>query len=169
VLAVVGVDHSIGYEDFSMTGWRLGWLLVPDELIDSVDRLASNFTLCPPTLPQHAAVAAFDAYAELDANVEHYRANREFLQARLPEIGLDQLAPADGAFYIYADVSKWTDDSLAFGARLLTETGVAVGPGIDFDPVDGGRYIRLSFAGDKAEIAQAVDLLGEWLTRQPAF
>jgi aspartate/methionine/tyrosine aminotransferase len=148
---------------FSMTGWRLGWLLVPDELLDSVDRLASNFTLCPPTLPQHAAIAAFDAYAELDANVEHYRANREFLLARLPEIGLDRLAPADGAFYIYADVSKWTDDSLAFGARLLAETGVAVAPGIDFDPVDGGHYIRLSFAGDKAEIAQAVDLLGEWL------
>jgi aspartate/methionine/tyrosine aminotransferase len=148
---------------FSMTGWRLGWLLVPDELLDSVDRLASNFTLCPPTLPQHAAIAAFDAYAELDANVEHYRANREFLLARLPEIGLDRLAPADGAFYIYADVSKWTDDSLAFGARLLAETGVAVAPGIDFDPVDGGHSIRLSFAGDKAEIAQAVDLLGEWL------
>jgi len=148
---------------FSMTGWRLGWLLVPDELLDSVDRLASNFALCPPTLPQHAAIAAFDAYAELDANVEHYRANREFLLARLPEVGLDRLAPADGAFYIYADVSKWTDDSLAFGARLLTETGVAVAPGIDFDPVDGGRYIRLSFAGDAAEIAQAVDLLGEWL------
>ena len=148
---------------FSMTGWRLGWLLVPDELLDSVDRLASNFTLCPPTLPQHAAIAAFDAYAELDANVEHYRANREFLLDRLPEIGLDRLAPADGAFYIYADVSKWTDDSLAFGARLLTETGVAVAPGIDFDPVDGGRHIRLSFAGDKAEIATAVDLLGEWL------
>ena len=148
---------------FSMTGWRLGWLLVPDELLDSVDRLASNFTLCPPTLPQHAAIAAFDAYAELDANVEHYRANREFLLDRLPEVGLDRLAPADGAFYIYADVSKWTDDSLAFGARLLTETGVAVAPGIDFDPVDGGRHIRLSFAGDKAEIATAVDLLGEWL------
>ena len=148
---------------FSMTGWRLGWLLVPDELLDSVDRLASNFTLCPPTLPQHAAIAAFDAYAELDANVERYRANREFLLARLPEIGLDRLAPADGAFYIYADVSKWTDDSLAFGARLLAETGVAVAPGIDFDPVDGGRHIRLSFAGDKAEIATAVDLLGEWL------
>jgi aspartate/methionine/tyrosine aminotransferase len=150
---------------FSMTGWRLGWLLVPDELLDSVDRLASNFTLCPPTLPQHAAVAAFDAYAELDANVEHYRANREFLLARLPEIGLDRLAPADGAFYIYADVSRWTDDSLAFGARLLAETGVAVAPGIDFDPVDGGRYIRLSFAGDAAEIALAVDLLGEWLSK----
>jgi aspartate/methionine/tyrosine aminotransferase len=149
---------------FSMTGWRLGWLLVPDELLDSLDRLASNFTLCPPTLPQHAAVAAFDAYAELDANVEHYRANREFLLARLPAIGLDRLAPADGAFYIYADVSKWTDDSLAFGARLLTETGVAVAPGIDFDPVDGGRYIRLSFAGDAAEIATAIDLLGEWLS-----
>jgi aspartate/methionine/tyrosine aminotransferase len=152
---------------FSMTGWRLGWMLVPDELLDSVDRLASNFALCPPTLAQHAAVAAFDAYAELDANVEHYRANREFLLERLPAIGLDRLAPADGAFYIYADVSRWTSDSLSWSARLLAETGVAVAPGIDFDPVDGGRYIRLSFAGDTAEIATAVDLLGEWLTRQP--
>ena len=148
---------------FSMTGWRLGWLLVPDELLDSIDRLAGNFALCPPTLAQHAAVAAFDAYAELDANVEHYRANREFLLGRLPEIGLDRLAPADGAFYIYADVSRWTDDSLRWSARLLTETGVAVAPGIDFDTVDGGRYMRLSFAGDTAEIATAVDLLGEWL------
>ncbi len=151
---------------FSMTGWRLGWLLVPEELADSIDRLASNFALCPPTLAQHAATAAFDAYDECDRNVARYRANRDLLLARLPGIGLDRLAPADGAFYVYADVSRWTDDSLAFGARLLDEVGVAVAPGIDFDPVDGGRFIRLSFAGDTAEIAQAVDVLGEWLARQ---
>ena len=151
---------------FCMTGWRLGWLLVPDELLDSVDRLASNFALCPPTLAQHAAVYAFDAYAEMDANVARYRANRDLLLARLPGIGLNRLAPADGAFYMYADVSTWTSDSLAFGARLLEETGVAVAPGIDFDPVDGGRYIRMSFAGDTAEIADAVDVLGEWLAKQ---
>lgn len=151
---------------FCMTGWRLGWLLVPDELLDSVDRLASNFALCPPTLAQHAAVHAFDAYAELDANVARYRANRDLLLKRLPTIGLDRLAPADGAFYIYADVSRWTSDSLAWGARLLDETGVAVAPGVDFDPIDGERFIRISFAGDTAEIAEAVDVLGEWLAKQ---
>jgi aspartate/methionine/tyrosine aminotransferase len=148
---------------FSMTGWRLGWLLCPPELLDSVDRLASNFALCPPTLAQYAAVSAFDAYDELDANVARYRANRELLLERLPKIGLDRLAPADGAFYIYADVSRWTSDSLALGARLLTETGVAVAPGIDFDTVDGGKFIRMSFAGDTDEIAAAVDILGDWL------
>jgi aspartate/methionine/tyrosine aminotransferase len=153
---------------FSMTGWRLGWLLVPDQLLDSVDRLASNFALCPPTLAQYAAVRAFDAYAELDANVARYRANRDLLLERLPTIGLDRLAPADGAFYIYAEVSHWTADSLAFGARLLDETGVAVAPGIDFDPVDGGKFIRISFAGDSTEIAEAVEVLGEWLAKQEA-
>jgi len=153
---------------FSMTGWRLGWLLLPAELLDPVDRLASNFALCPPTLAQYAAVHAFDAYAELDANVARYRANRDLLLRRLPEIGLDRLAPADGAFYVYADVSRWTSDSLAFGARLLSETGVAVAPGIDFDPIDGGKFIRMSFAGDTTEIATAVDILGDWLSEQPS-
>jgi aspartate/methionine/tyrosine aminotransferase len=150
---------------FSMTGWRAGWLLVPDELLDAVDRLAGNFTICPPALSQVAAVAAFDAYDELDANVLRYKDNRDLLLRRLPTIGLDRLAPADGAFYIYADVSRWTDDSLAFAARLLAETGVAVAPGVDFDPVEGGHFIRMCFAGDTAEIDRAVDLLGEWLPR----
>jgi aspartate/methionine/tyrosine aminotransferase len=152
---------------FSMTGWRIGWLLVPDELLDSVDRLAGNFTICPPALSQLAGVAAFDAYAELDANVARYAANRARLLDRLPSIGLDRLAPADGAFYIYADVSQWTSDSLAFAARLLAETGVAVAPGVDFDPVAGGRFIRMCFAGDGDEIMQGVEILGKWLARQP--
>ena len=150
---------------FSMTGWRAGWLLVPDELLDSVDRLAGNFTICPPALSQVAAVAAFDAYDELDANVQRYKHNRDLLLRRLPTVGLDRLAPADGAFYIYADVARWTDDSLGFAARLLAETGVAVAPGVDFDPVEGGHFIRMCFAGDTAEIDRAVDLLGEWLPR----
>ncbi|MFN2517621.1 MAG: aminotransferase class I/II-fold pyridoxal phosphate-dependent enzyme [Jatrophihabitantaceae bacterium] len=153
---------------FSMTGWRAGWLLVPDELFDSVDRLAGNFAICPPALSQVAAAAAFDAYDELDANVERYKGNRELLLRRLPAIGLDRLAPADGAFYRYADVSDWTHDSLAFAARLLAETGVAVAPGVDFDPVDGGSFIRMCFAGDIAEIDDAVGLLGDWLARQPS-
>jgi aspartate/methionine/tyrosine aminotransferase len=150
---------------FSMTGWRIGWLLVPDDLVDAVDRLAGNFTICPPALSQFAAVAAFDAYDELDANVARYAANRERLLAALPTIGLDRLAPADGAFYVYADVSRWTTDSLAWSARLLDETGVAVAPGFDFDPIDGGKYIRMCFAGDGDEIMRAVQIMGDWLGR----
>jgi aspartate/methionine/tyrosine aminotransferase len=148
---------------FSMTGWRIGWLLVPDELVDAVDRLAGNFTICPPALSQLAAVAAFDAYDELDANVARYAANRARLLDQLPAIGLDRLAPADGAFYIYADVSRWTSDSLSWAARLLDEAGVAVAPGVDFDPVDGGKFIRMCFAGNGAEIDRGVELLGDWL------
>jgi len=150
---------------FCMTGWRIGWLLVPDELTDSVDRLAGNFTICPPALSQLAAVAAFDAYDELDANVARYAQNRELLLRRLPEIGLTKLAPADGAFYIYADVSEWTSDAMAWTARLLAEAGVAVAPGLDFDPVDGGKFIRMCFAGDGDEIARAIDQMGDWLAR----
>jgi aspartate/methionine/tyrosine aminotransferase len=151
---------------FSMTGWRIGWLLVPDELVDAVDRLAGNFTICPPVLSQLAAVAAFDAYDELDANVARYAANRARLLTQLPTVGLDRLAPADGAFYVYADVSRWTSDSLSWAARLLDETGVAVAPGIDFDPVEGGKFIRFCFAGDGDDIVRGVDLMGRWLARQ---
>lgn len=153
---------------FSMTGWRIGWLLVPDELLDAVDRLAGNFAICPPALSQHAATAAFDAYDELDANVARYAGNRRRLLEQLPAIGLDRLAPADGAFYVYADVSRWTDDSHSFASRLLAETGVAVAPGVDFDPVEGGRFIRMCFAGDAVEIQRGVELLGDWLARRPA-
>lgn len=152
---------------FCMTGWRLGWLLLPDDLLDAVDRLAGNFMICPPALSQLAGVAAFEAYDELDANVARYAANRELLLRRLPEIGLDRLAPADGAFYVYADVSRWTADSLSWAARLLDETGVAVAPGLDFDPVDGGKYVRMCFAGDAADIDPGITLLGDWLARQP--
>ncbi|WP_375477212.1 aminotransferase class I/II-fold pyridoxal phosphate-dependent enzyme [uncultured Jatrophihabitans sp.] len=152
---------------FSMTGWRIGWLLMPDELRDSVDRLAGNFTICPPALSQLAAVAAFGAYDELDANVARYAENRALLLDRLPEIGLDRFAPPDGGFYVYADVSRWTDDSLSWCARLLAETGVAIAPGVDFDPVTGGKHVRLSFAGARADIAHGVDLLGEWIAKQP--
>jgi aspartate/methionine/tyrosine aminotransferase len=151
---------------FCMTGWRIGWLLVPDELMDAVDRLAGNFTICPPALSQFGAVAAFDAYEELDANVARYASNRALMLDRLPQIGLDSLAPADGAFYVYADVSAWTDDSLTWAARLLAETGVAVAPGVDFDPVDGGRFIRMCFAGDDRDLDAALDRFGTWLARR---
>jgi aspartate/methionine/tyrosine aminotransferase len=148
---------------FSMTGWRLGWLLVPDDLVDAVDRLVGNFALCPPTLSQHAAVAAFDAYPELDANVARYRANRDLLLRELPAIGLDRLAPADGAFYIYADVSAYTDDSLSWVRQVLADTGVAMAPGLDFDTAHGHRFARMSFAGDIEEISGAIDVLGRYL------
>lgn len=148
---------------FSMTGWRLGWLLVPDELVDAVDRLVGNFALCPPTLSQHAALAAFDAYPELDANVARYAANRELLLDALPSIGLSRFAPADGAFYLYADVSDYTDESLSWVRRVLADTGVALAPGVDFDTERGHLFARLSFAGDRDEIARAVDVLGGYL------
>ncbi len=148
---------------FSMTGWRVGWLLVPDELLEAVDRLIANFTICPPTLSQLAALAAFDAHAELEANVARYAENRALLLQALPAIGLDRLAPADGAFYIYADVSDHTEDSLAWVRRVLADTGVALAPGLDFDAVDGHRFARLSFAGDITVIEQAVTVLGKYL------
>ncbi|MEO9236510.1 MAG: aminotransferase class I/II-fold pyridoxal phosphate-dependent enzyme, partial [Jatrophihabitantaceae bacterium] len=150
---------------FSMTGWRLGWLLVPDALVDAVDRLVGNFALCPPTLSQHAALAAFDSYSELDSNVARYAHNRALLLGALPAIGLNRLAPADGAFYIYADVSDFTDDSLPWVRQVLADTGVALAPGVDFDLANGHRYARLSFAGDTTEIAQAVEVLGRYLNR----
>jgi len=152
---------------FSMTGWRIGWLLVPDDLLEHVDRLAANFTICPPSLSQLAAVAAFDAYEELDANVARYRANRDLLLRTLPGIGIDRFAPPDGAFYLYADVSRWTHDSLTWAARLLDEAGVALAPGVDFDPVEGGKFVRMCFAGDGAEIERGVLRMGDWLARQP--
>ena len=153
---------------FCMTGWRIGWLLVPDELADAIDRLAGNFAICPPALSQFAAVAGFDAYDELDANVARYSANRALALDGLRAIGVDRVAPADGAFYVWADVSRWTSDAMAFAARLLADTGVAIAPGIDFDPVDGGRYVRMCFAGDADDITRAIELLGVWLARQPS-
>ena len=125
---------------FAMTGWRLGWLLVPPHLHRAVDRLTGNFSICPPTLPQLAGVAAFtpESIAEADALVDDYAVNRELLLRGLPEIGLPRLAPADGAFYVYADISDYSTDSLDFCARLLADTGVAIAPGVDFDTVHGG-------------------------------
>ena len=148
---------------FSMTGWRIGWLLVPDDLIDAVDRLAGNFTICPPVLSQVASVAAFEAYDELDANVARYAQNRDIIVDGLAAIGMDRLAPADGAFYVYADVSRWTDDTTAWSRRVLDETGVALVPGLDFDPLEGGRFVRMCFAGDAADLDRALSLLGDWL------
>ncbi|HEY6648566.1 MAG TPA: pyridoxal phosphate-dependent aminotransferase, partial [Mycobacterium sp.] len=120
---------------FAMTGWRLGWLLVPRELLRAVDCLTGNFTICPPVLPQYAAFAAFtpESVAEADALLHHYTANRQMLLDGLRSIGIDRLAPTDGAFYVYADVSHLTTDSLSFCSKLLNDNGVAIAPGIDFD------------------------------------
>jgi aspartate/methionine/tyrosine aminotransferase len=150
---------------FAMTGWRLGWMLLPPRLLRAVDCLAGNFTVCPPTLAQHAAVAAFhpESYAEADAHVARYRTNRDLLLSGLTELGFTRLAPADGAFYVYVDVSHLGDDSMALCQRLLDETGVAVVPGIDFDPVHGGRFVRMSFAGGTGEVREALRRLGAWL------
>ncbi len=150
---------------FAMTGWRLGWLLVPAELRRAVDRLTGNFTICPPALAQHAALAAFtpESTAEADGLLAHYADNRRLLLDGLRAMGIDRLAPTDGAFYVYADVSHLTDDSLSFCATLLADTGVAIAPGIDFDTVHGGSFVRLSFAGPTADITEALRRIGAWL------
>jgi aspartate/methionine/tyrosine aminotransferase len=150
---------------FAMTGWRLGWLLVPQELQRAVDCLTGNFTICPPSLAQVAAVAAFapESIAEADALLHHYTANRALLLDGLRDIGIDRLAPTDGAFYVYADVSDYTADSLSFCSKLLADTGVAIAPGIDFDTVRGGSFVRLSFAGPTSDIDEAVRRIGSWL------
>ncbi|HEV7647553.1 MAG TPA: pyridoxal phosphate-dependent aminotransferase [Actinophytocola sp.] len=148
---------------FAMTGWRLGWLLVPERLHRAVDCLTGNFTICPPTLSQYAGVAAFEAYDELDAHVATYRHNRDTLVAGLRDLGIDRLAPVDGAFYVYADVAHLTADSMSFCQRLLADTGLAIVPGVDFDPDQGHHFVRMSFAGPPADIAEAVRRLGSWL------
>lgn len=150
---------------FAMTGWRLGWLLVPTELRRAVDCLTGNFSICPPVLPQHAAIAAFtpESIAEAEGHLHTYAANRDTLLSGLHQVGLTRVAPADGAFYVYADVSEFTDDSLAFAERLLAETGVAIAPGVDFDTANGGSFVRLSFAGPAADIDAALNRLGPWL------
>jgi aspartate/methionine/tyrosine aminotransferase len=150
---------------FAMTGWRLGWLLVPGPLLRAVDCLTGNFTICPPVLPQYAAVAAFtpESIAEADAHLRHYAANRQLLLDGLRSLGIDRLAPTDGAFYVYADVSHLTTDSLSFCSKLLNDTGVAIAPGIDFDTVRGGSFVRLSFAGPTSDIEEALRRIGSWL------
>lgn len=144
---------------FSMTGWRLGWLVFPQSLSRPIECLAQNLFISPPTLSQIAAVGAFDAYDEMDANVARYKVNRDLLLEELPKAGFDKLSHAQGAFYVYADVGHLTNDSLAFCKRILAETGVAVTPGVDFDPERGHRYVRFSFAGSTADIAEAAKRL----------
>lgn len=147
---------------FSMTGWRLGWMIVPETLLRPIESLAQNLFISPPTLPQHAAVAVFDCRGELDANVRRYACNRELLLAGLPAAGFDRLTPPDGAFYLLADVSRLTNDSHEFCSRMLAEAGVATTPGVDFDTGRGHRYLRFSFAGSTADMEEAIRRLAAW-------
>lgn len=150
---------------FSMTGWRLGWMLAPADLRPALQRLASNMTVCPPAISQYAAVHAFgpEAKDELDGHVRRYARNRSLLLEGLPAIGITDLAPADGAFYAYADIGHLTDNSRAWCAEVLTETGVALAPGLDFDTTNGNHTVRFSFAGATDDIAAALERLGRFL------
>ena len=150
---------------FSMTGWRIGWMVVPPDLVRTMDRLAANMFICPPHVSQVAALAALspEGEAEAQANLAVYAENRRLLLDRLPAIGFDRIAPPDGAFYLYADVSALTDDSAALAAEILEHAGVAVTPGIDFDPVRGRQTLRFSYAGATDEIALGLERLAEWM------
>lgn len=147
---------------YSMAGWRLGWLVVPPGQIDAARARMGNLFLTPPSLAQHAGLVAFDERDELEGHLATYRRNRELLLERLPAMGLRRIAPPDGAFYIYADIGHLTDDSIAFCRQLLTDTAVATAPGVDFDPVDGSRFMRLSFAVSTDEIEEACRRMAPW-------
>jgi aspartate/methionine/tyrosine aminotransferase len=151
---------------FCMTGWRLGWLVLPDDLVEPVTRLAQNLFIAPSTIAQHAALGAFEATAELDRRVVLYRRNRDHLLASLAEVGLERIAPAEGAFYLYLDVGGFTADSVTLARRLLAETGVAVTPGLDFDRRRGHRFIRLSFAAAPDQVDEAARRLVAWIKEQ---
>ncbi len=152
---------------FSMAGWRLGWIVVPPALVDAARARMGNLFLTPPSLAQHAGLTAFDCVAELEGHVASYRRNRELLLAALPALGLGEIAPPDGAFYIYADIGHLTNDSLSFCMRLLHETGVATAPGVDFDPVDGHRHMRISFAVSTDRVEDAIARMVPWFQAQP--
>ena len=150
---------------FCMTGWRVGWMVVPESLTRAVERLQGNLAISVPTLSQIAAQAAFDGKAEMEAVKHGYEENRRILTQGLPKAGLDNFLPADGAFYLYANISKFSDDSLDFAKRLLEEAHVAATPGLDFDPIDGKHFLRFSYAGSAADMREAVERIGAWLKR----
>jgi aspartate/methionine/tyrosine aminotransferase len=148
---------------FCMTGWRIGWMVAPEPLVRPLDRLQGNLAVSVPTLSQIAAEAAFDGRAEMEAVKHGYEENRRILLEGLPKAGLDKTLPVDGAFYLYADVSRFSDDSFEFARRMLAQTHVAVTPGIDFDPLQGRHFIRFCYAGAAAEMHEAVERLANWL------
>ncbi|HXX51787.1 MAG TPA: aminotransferase class I/II-fold pyridoxal phosphate-dependent enzyme [Xanthobacteraceae bacterium] len=148
---------------FCMTGWRIGWMVVPPVLLRAVECLQQNLAISVPTLSQMAAEAAFDGRAELE-NIKHgYEENRRILLDGLPRAGLDSFLPVDGAFYLYSDISRFSDDSFHFATRMLEEAGVAATPGIDFDPIRGRKFLRLCYAGSREDMREAVARIGAWL------
>jgi aspartate/methionine/tyrosine aminotransferase len=160
-------DEAVIINSFSkyycMTGWRIGWMVLPEALVRPVERIAQSLYISAPELSQIAAEAALGAEAELNVYRDAYRVNRDFLVRRLPELGFSIASPMDGAFYAYVDVSRFTNDSMAFARRMLAETDVAATPGIDFDPKDGQHTMRFSYAGSFEEMNEAVDRLARWL------
>lgn len=153
---------------YSMAGWRLGWLIVPEDIAPHARALMGNLFLTPPSLAQHAGLIAFDCVDELEGHVASYRRNRNLLLEALPRLGLNRIAPPDGAFYIYADISHLTNDSLAFCGALLEDTGVATAPGRDFDPVHGNTHMRFSFAVSTAEVEDALRRITPWFAERMA-
>ena len=151
---------------FCMTGWRVGWLVTPEVLVRPIERLQQNLAISVPTLSQIAAEAAFDGRDEMEAVKHGYEENRRILLEALPKIGLDRFLPVDGAFYLYADVSRFTNDSIDFAKRMLEQAGVAATPGLDFDPLHGKEFLRFSYAGSAADMREAVARIGEWIGRK---
>ncbi|RMD89354.1 MAG: aminotransferase class I/II-fold pyridoxal phosphate-dependent enzyme [Alphaproteobacteria bacterium] len=148
---------------FSMTGWRVGWMVVPEDHVRVIERLAQNLFICPPHASQVAALAAIDCREELEANVAVYAENRRLMMEGLPRAGFTRIAPPDGAFYVYADVSEFTDDSAAFAAEILDKAGVAVTPGLDFDPLRGARTLRFSYARSTEDIREGLRRLERFM------
>ncbi len=148
---------------FCMTGWRIGWMVVPPPLVRAIERLQQNLAISVPTLSQIAAEAAFDDGAELSKVRQGYEENRQILLQGLPRAGLDSFLPVDGAFYLYADVSRFSTDSFAFATRMLDEAGIAATPGVDFDPVNGHNFLRLCYAGSSDDMREAVERIHVWL------
>jgi aspartate/methionine/tyrosine aminotransferase len=150
---------------FCMTGWRVGWIVAPEAMVRPIERLQQNLAISVPHLSQIAAEAAFDGRNEMDGVKHGYEENRRILTEGLPGAGLDTFLPVDGAFYLYADIRKFSDDSFDFASRLLQEAHVAATPGVDFDPRDGRHFIRFSYAGSQDEMREAVERIGTWLKR----
>jgi aspartate/methionine/tyrosine aminotransferase len=147
---------------FSMTGWRIGWLVLPEDLVRPVECLAQNLFISPPHVAQVAAEAAFDCHDELRANASAYRRSRDLLIRAMPDAGFDRLSPAEGAFYLYADVAARTNDSRDFCRRMLEEAGIAAAPGVDFDRARGHHFVRFSYCGPAADMAEAARRLTAW-------
>ncbi|WP_428697194.1 pyridoxal phosphate-dependent aminotransferase [Stappia sp.] len=168
--ALAFTDKAIVINSFSkyycMTGWRIGWMVLPEQLVRPVERIAQSLYISPPELSQRAAAAAFGASSDLEIVKAGYTRNRAVLLERMPGLGFTEMLPVDGAFYLYASVRPFSNDSVAFAGRMLEETGIAATPGPDFDPVNGRSYLRFSFAGDTAVIEEAMERLAGWLPKQ---